>query len=70
VVMLFALVPGSYLWSATLGLSFVFLFIGGIGADLLETEAFRLVAWILLAGFLLRAVLGVWSLSHWVTIPV
>jgi hypothetical protein len=70
VVMLFALVPGSYLWSATLGLSFVFLFIGGIGADLLETKAFRMVAWILVAGFLLRAVLGVWSLSHWVTIPV
>jgi len=48
----------------------VFLFIGGIGADLLETKAFRMVAWILLAGFLLRAVLGVWSLRHWVTIPV
>jgi hypothetical protein len=70
VVLLFALVPGSYLWNATLGLSFVFLFIGGIAADLLETAASWSVAWILFAGLLLRAVLGIWALSHWAGIPV
>jgi hypothetical protein len=70
VVMLFALVPGSYLWNASLGLSFVFLFIGGIAADLLETSGSKAVTWILLAGLLLRAVLTVWSLSYWVIIPL
>lgn len=70
VVMLFALVPGAYLWNATLGLSFVFLFIGGVGADVLETASFPLVLWTLLAGFLLRAILGVWALRYWITIPL
>jgi hypothetical protein len=70
VVMLFALVPGAYLWDATLGLSFVFLFIGGISADLLETSAYRLVTRILLAGFLARSVLGLWALRAWLTKPL
>jgi hypothetical protein len=70
VVMLFALVPGAYLWDATLGLSFVFLFIGGISADLLETRAYRLVTRILLAGFLARSVLGLWALRAWLTKPL
>jgi hypothetical protein len=70
VVLLFALVPGAYLWSASLGLSFVFLFIGGLAADLLETPAKRTVTAILLAGLLLRAVLTVWSLRYWVIIPL
>jgi Dolichyl-phosphate-mannose-protein mannosyltransferase len=70
VVLLFALVPGSYLWSATLGLSFVFLFIGGIAADLLETPAARRITAILLAGLLLRVVLGLWALGNWIKIPV
>lgn len=34
---LFALVPGIYLWRATLALSFCFVFIGGMAADSLET---------------------------------
>src|SRR5215471_1847050 len=38
IVLLFALVPTLHLWFATLGLSFTFLFIGGIAADLLETR--------------------------------
>jgi hypothetical protein len=70
VVLLFALVPGAYLWNATLGLSFVFLFIGGIAADLLEKTASTAFITILPAGLLLRAVLSVWALSHWILIPV
>ena len=69
VVLLFALVPAIHIWIATLGLVFVFVFIGGIAADLLETD-FRLsVTAILAAAFLLRAVLGVWGLGTWVHNP-
>ncbi len=70
VVLLFALVPGSYVWNATLGLSFVFLFIGGIAADLLETATFRSVILILPAGLLLRAVLCIWALRDWLSKPL
>ncbi len=70
VVLLFTLVPGAYLWNATLGLSFVFLFIGGIAADLLEKTASTAFITVLCAGLLLRAVLSVWALSHWILIPV
>jgi Dolichyl-phosphate-mannose-protein mannosyltransferase len=66
-VLLFTLVPGLRIWDATLGLSFLFLFIGGVAADLLETSRGRLIAAILTAGILLRALLGlrtVWI--YWV----
>jgi Dolichyl-phosphate-mannose-protein mannosyltransferase len=66
-VLLFALVPGLRLWSAVLGLSFLFLFIGGVAADLLETSRGNVIAAILTAGILVRAVLGlrtVWI--YWV----
>lgn len=66
-VLAFALVPGLRIWDAALGLSFLFLFIGGVAADLLESSRGRLVAVILTAGILLRAVLGlrtVWI--HWI----
>lgn len=66
-VLLFALVPGLRIWVATLGLSFLFLFIGGVAADLLETARNRLITVVLSAGILLRAVLGlrtVWI--YWV----
>lgn len=69
-VLLFSLVPAIYLWDATLGLSFVFLFVGGVASDLLETGWGRGVARILRAGFLLRAVLGIAALGRWVRIPV
>lgn len=69
-VLLFSLVPAIYLWDATLGLSFVFLFVGGVAADLLETGFGRGVARILGAGLLLRAVLGLLALSRWIRIPV
>jgi hypothetical protein len=65
-VLLFALVPAIYLWEATLGLSFVFVFIGGIASDLLEMRQRRVVAAILVAGFLLRIVLSLQTLWHWI----
>lgn len=69
VVLLFALVPAIHVWNATLGLIFVFIFVGGIAADLLETGFHRSVTAILIAGFVLRAVLGLWSLGRWVHNP-
>ena len=68
-VLLFALVPSIHIWNATLGLSFVFIFVGGIAADLLETGFGRTVAAILVAGILARAVLSLWALSRWVHNP-
>ena len=65
-VLLFSLVPAARIWDATLGLSFVFIFIGGLAADFLETRFRRPIALILAACFLLRSVLTVLSLSHWV----
>jgi Dolichyl-phosphate-mannose-protein mannosyltransferase len=69
-VLLFSLVPAVHLWDATLGLSFVFLFVGGVAADLLETGWGRGVARILGAGFLLRAVLGIVALGRWINVRV
>jgi hypothetical protein len=70
-VLLFSLVPAIHVWNATLGLSFMFIFIGGIAADFLETR-FRLsVTAILLAGLALRIVLTLIDLSRWLhQIPV
>lgn len=68
-VLLFALVPSIHIWNATLGLSFVFTFVGGIAADLLETGFHRMVARVLSAGILVRAVLSLWALSRWVHNP-
>jgi hypothetical protein len=65
-VLLFSLVPAVRIWNATLGLSFVFIFIGGLAADFLETRFRRPIALILAACFLLRSILTVLSLSHWV----
>ena len=64
--LLFSLVPAIHIWDATLGLCFVFIFIGGLAADFLETRARRPVAVILAACFLLRAVLTVMALRGWV----
>lgn len=65
-VLLFALVPAIRLWDATLGLVFVFIFIGGVTADLLETRVRQPLMAILGAAFLLRAVLTVLELKSWV----
>jgi len=64
--LLFALVPGVPVWSAALGLSFAFVFIGGIAADLLETTFQRSSRAILIAGFLLRVVLTISTLNFWI----
>jgi hypothetical protein len=65
-VLLFSLVPAIRVWDAILGLSFVFIFIGGLAADFLETRFRRPVALTLTACFLLRSVLTVLALTRWV----
>ena len=65
-VLAFALAPATHLWDATLALSFVFIFIGGVAADLLETDFRRQFALVLVAGFLVRAVLALPELGTWV----
>src|SRR6266853_3063027 len=65
-VFMFALVPAIRIWDATLGLSFVFIFVGGVAADLLETRLRRPVALILAACFLVRTVLTTVALRSWV----
>ncbi len=65
-VLLFSLVPAIRIWYATLGLSFVFIFVGGLAADFLETRFRRPVAIILVACLLLRAVLTLQALRSWV----
>src|SRR5579859_7518115 len=69
-VLLFSLVPAIRIWNATLGLSFVFIFVGGLAADFLETRFRRPLALILIACFLLRAVLTGMALITWVRNPV
>jgi hypothetical protein len=64
-VLLFSLVPAIHTWDATLGLSFVFIFVGGLAADFLETRYRRPLALILAACFVLRAVLTVIVLRNW-----
>src|SRR5262249_15129255 len=57
-VVLFALaLAGHSIWVAPLGLSFAFVFIGGIAADLLETPARSSLLAILIATLLIRIVL-------------
>ena len=69
-VLLFSLVPAVRIWDATLGLSFVFIFVGGLAADFLETRFRRPIMLILAACFVLRAVLTVMALITWVRNPV
>jgi hypothetical protein len=65
-VLLFSLVPAIRIWDASLGLSFVFIFIGGLAADFLETRFRRPIALFLAACFVIRAVQTVVILTHWV----
>jgi len=65
-VLAFALVPATHLWEATLALSFVFIFIGGVAADLLETRYRLEFLLVLLAAFLVRIVLTLPELRGWV----
>jgi hypothetical protein len=65
-VLLFALVVAGRIWVAPLGLSFAFVFVGGVAADVLETGLRRPAAAFLTAGFLLRTVLALRALSFWI----
>jgi hypothetical protein len=58
VVLVFALAPSLRVWKGVLGLPFIFVFAGGVMADLLETSFRRVLVYILGAGFVLRIVLG------------
>lgn len=66
VVLLFTLVPATHLWNAALGLSFAFVFIGGVVADLLESRFRRPVAVIFVAILVLKIVPGLSLLRGWV----
>jgi Dolichyl-phosphate-mannose-protein mannosyltransferase len=66
VVLLFALVPAIHIVEATLGLSFLFLFIAGVSADLLETSSRRILSFVLAAILIVRAVLGLSLLRGWI----
>jgi hypothetical protein len=57
-VLLFLLAPALQVWNGALGLTFIFVFVGGIAADMLETGSRVALPIILYAGFLLRIVLG------------
>jgi hypothetical protein len=63
---LFALVPAIHVWDAALGLSFLFVFVGGVAADWLETSFGKRVALLLTAGFLLRILLSTRALWRWI----
>jgi hypothetical protein len=65
-VLLFAMVPAIHIWEATLGLSFAFLFIGGVAADLFETRYGRTLSFVLSAILALKGVLGVSLLRAWI----
>jgi hypothetical protein len=65
-VAVFSLAPATHLWDATLALSFVFIFIGGVSADLLETGFRRQFALILVAAFMVRIVLTLPELRAWI----
>src|SRR5262249_17016353 len=65
-VLLFSLAPAIHIWDATLGLIFVFIFIGGLAADLLETRCRSEIAVVLFAAFAVRIVLTVLDLRGWV----
>jgi hypothetical protein len=65
-VLLFAIVLAGRLWVATLGLSFAFVFVGGVAADVLETDLRKSALVTLSAGFLLRIVLTLTALTLWI----
>lgn len=65
-VLLFALVPALHLWDAPLGLSFVFLFIGGVAADVLETPYGRTLSFVLFAILVVKGVLEMSLLHAWI----
>jgi len=65
-VVVFGLVPVIHLWDAALALSFIFIFIGGVAADLLETAFRRQFVLVIVAGLLVRIVLTLPELRGWI----
>lgn len=65
-VLLFALVPAIHLWEASLGLSFLFVFIAGVTADLLETRYRGMLSFVLSAILALKGVLEMSLLRGWI----
>jgi Dolichyl-phosphate-mannose-protein mannosyltransferase len=65
-VLMFSLAPAIHIWEAPLGLSFLFLFIGGIAADLLETPYRRILSFVLYAILFMKSVLGMSLLRGWI----
>jgi hypothetical protein len=65
-VLFFTMAPAVQIWKATLGLSFAFVFIGGVAADLLETPSWKAITAILTAGIVMRVVLAFRTLGHWI----
>jgi Dolichyl-phosphate-mannose-protein mannosyltransferase len=65
-VFLVSLVPALQLWPAALGVSFLFLFVGGVMADLLETDARRWFLWIVLAASAIKIVEDLNRLRWWI----
>lgn len=65
-VLLFAAVPAIHIWEAVLGLSFAFLFIGGVAADLLETPLGTTLSFVLSAILAAKGVLDVSLLRGWI----
>jgi hypothetical protein len=71
IVLLFSLVPAVYLWNSALGLSFLFLFIGGVAADLLETRFRREFIWIVVCAIVIKLIEDLMRLAPWIhTNPV
>ena len=64
-VLLFTLAPAAGLWNQVLGLSFVFVFVGGVAADLLETQARRSFAFLFVCAGLLRVISDLALLGRW-----
>jgi hypothetical protein len=65
-VFLFAVLPAAHLWPAALGLSFLFLFVAGVAADLLETSWRRWFLWIFFTAAVIRIVEGCLRLAGWI----
>ena len=65
-VLLFALLPAAHLWPGALGLSFLFLFVAGVAADLLETSWRRWFLWIFFTAAAIRIVESCLRLAGWI----
>jgi len=65
-VFLVSLVPALQLWPPALGVSFLFVFVGGVMADLLETDARRWFLWILIGAGVIKVVEDLKLLRWWV----